>query len=84
MTRQLTCQRRTATGSTEHLPNLWCSGYGSIKPSITQDCNADSPCERKYKHDNIIITLYIKNILPAKNTTGLVYRLCELEQVRFY
>ncbi|CAB3990863.1 Hypothetical predicted protein, partial [Paramuricea clavata] len=45
MTRQLTCQRRTATGITEHLPNLWCENYGSIKPSITEDCNDDSPCE---------------------------------------
>ena len=47
MTRQLTCQRITAIGATENLPDFWCEDYGSMKPSTTEDCNADSPCERK-------------------------------------
>ncbi|XP_028401263.1 A disintegrin and metalloproteinase with thrombospondin motifs 18-like [Dendronephthya gigantea] len=45
MTRKLSCQRRTATGTTELLPELRCQEYGSMKLSTTQECNTDSPCE---------------------------------------
>lgn len=58
MTRRLTCQRLTATGTTEDLPNLWCKDYGSMKPSTTEDCNADSPCERKYIRNTFYMLLH--------------------------
>ena len=47
MTRNLECQRRNAQGVIEVLPDHWCQYYGSIKPATTENCNMDSPCERK-------------------------------------
>lgn len=55
MTRKLECQRRTALGTIEVLPDHWCQEYGSVKPATTENCNMDSPCERKASSDVLFV-----------------------------